>query len=263
MDHIPIIGIIAGVVALAIAISVGGTILATTTDRCEEIIYVEGVPEEHPGAGGIPHQYYHEQDAYPPHWILREDRIDDASYWRDIFTELPAYDADGGNHTSSKMWDNRHVFSELAETCQCRSVGIPSDPTNLQACGVYLLVTTYWYSFETYSGGLCLSSTPTSIPDYSFFGPQYKFQTEPHEGVGYGIPPADINNTRYFPGQHTYMTNLDLCRLYQTVTDIAHNSTRWCLTADGGTWDADTNPAVIPPLEPDDYWVILDPLSPQ
>ena len=59
------------------------------------------------------------------------------------------------------------------------------------------------------------------------------------------------------------MTDLDLCRLLSTISDIANNNTRWCLTADGGTWDADDNPAVIPPLEPDDYWVILDPLSPQ
>ena len=238
----PVIGMIGGVIAVAIAISVGGTILATTTDQCVDVIYTEGVPDPDPV-------------EWEPYWVVREDRIDDASYWREPFTELSAYvegDLDGGNARGSSIWDNRHILAQVLDTCKCsiNSVVYHGPPNNNDCLGQAIDGTTS--RNLNYQNMISRCQAPDA--DYSFFGPYHSELTG--DGPGYGCSIYDDPNC---PG---YGTFLDSCRLKPLgYSATGSNVANWCLTADGETWDADTNPAVFDYLNRTDYLRVQDPVS--
>ena len=239
----PIIGMIGGVVALAIAISVGGTILATTTDQCVDVIYTEGVPDPDPV-------------EWEPYWVVREDRIDDASYWREPFTELSAYvegDVYGGDALGSSIWDNRHILAQVLDTCKCstNSVVYHGPPNNNDCLGRAIDGTIY----RDLNDQNMISHCQAPDADYSFFGPPFQGMTD-GQGDGWG---CDANVVIDCPNLGTF---LDSCRLEPLGhSRTYHNAGNWCLTADGNNWDADTNPALFDYLNRTDYLRVQEPVS--
>ena len=222
----PVIGMIGGVIAVAIAISVGGTILATTTDQCVDVIYTEGVPDPDPV-------------EWEPYWVVREDRIDDASYWREPFTELPQHDPDSSNNfLGSRAWENRHVYESILAECQCPQVGegANSDCLDWVARAMHFNIM-YDNDIDQHCG---------TDADMSFFGAAF---TEDDGATGYGA------------GGSGYFTLWDDCRAQPlSFPGINNNNAGVCLV-ESGNWDPDTNPAVVDPLLRSDYLRVYHPQS--
>ena len=137
---------------------------------------------------------------------MREDRIDDASYWREPFTELPAYvegDLDGGDARGSAIWDNRHILAQVLDVCQCsiNSVSEFGAPGSNNCLG--RVISGVLSRDLNYQNAISRCQAPDA--DYSFFGPYLADLYA--DGPGYG---CDIFND---PNCLPYGTYLDDCRL--------------------------------------------------